>query len=194
LTEAPTNDGAADPLFREIVDGDPDRGVVVFDALLRPVFASSLVRSRAPDATSSLRPLVANARDRADAAPAADLMLEVVGERAWRVSITPVRRESTRWFVVRLNPSASGGDPTIRRLQTRFRLTLRESEVALAVAKGLSNGETARSLGITEKTVKNALVAIYAKCGVRNRVELALRVHDAPVTSHDDLHPTVNDR
>ena len=55
-------------------------------------------------------------------------------------------------------------------------LSERESEVAREVIVGRSNKEIARSLGITERTVKAHLGAIFAKLGVRDRLQLALRL------------------
>jgi DNA-binding NarL/FixJ family response regulator len=55
-------------------------------------------------------------------------------------------------------------------------LSEREAEVAREVAAGRSNKEIARSLGITERTVKAHLGAIFAKLGVRDRLQLALRL------------------
>ncbi|WP_068635879.1 response regulator transcription factor [Thauera butanivorans] len=55
-------------------------------------------------------------------------------------------------------------------------LSQREREVAQAVASGMSNKEVARMLGITERTVKAHLGAIFEKLGVRDRLQLALRV------------------
>ncbi|MDR2925433.1 MAG: response regulator transcription factor [Azoarcus sp.] len=55
-------------------------------------------------------------------------------------------------------------------------LSEREAEVARAVATGQSNKEIARTLGITERTVKAHLGAIFIKLGVRDRLQLALRL------------------
>ncbi len=55
-------------------------------------------------------------------------------------------------------------------------LSLREAEVALAVADGLSNREVAAKLEITERTVKAHLSAAFEKMGVRDRLQLVLRV------------------
>jgi DNA-binding NarL/FixJ family response regulator len=54
-------------------------------------------------------------------------------------------------------------------------LTARELDVAILVAKGLSNKEIARRLGTAEGTVKAQLHNIYEKLGVRNRTSLAVR-------------------
>lgn len=53
-------------------------------------------------------------------------------------------------------------------------LTARERAVAEEVARGATNKETARNLGITERTVKAHLGAAFAKLGVRDRLQLAL--------------------
>tara|TARA_R110001583_G_scaffold132142_1_gene284018 strand:- start:770 stop:1390 length:621 start_codon:yes stop_codon:yes gene_type:complete len=55
-------------------------------------------------------------------------------------------------------------------------LTEREREVALAVARGLTNKEVAAALAITERTVKAHLSAIFEKLAVRDRMQLALRM------------------
>ncbi len=63
-------------------------------------------------------------------------------------------------------------------------LSRREREVALAVAEGASNKEVARALGITERTVKAHLSAIFLRLGVRDRMQLALFVNaDRPATA-----------
>lgn len=55
-------------------------------------------------------------------------------------------------------------------------LTERERAVALAVMEGRSNKEVARQLDITERTVKAHLSAIYRKLGVRDRMQLVLKM------------------
>ncbi len=56
-------------------------------------------------------------------------------------------------------------------------LTEREREVALAVAAGASNKEIARSLDITERTIKAHVGATLEKLGVRDRLQLSLVVN-----------------
>lgn len=55
-------------------------------------------------------------------------------------------------------------------------LTERERAVAEAVARGATNKEAARALGITERTVKAHLGAVFAKLGVRDRLQLVLEL------------------
>jgi len=56
-------------------------------------------------------------------------------------------------------------------------LTPREAEVARLAADGLSNKAIARSLGVTEGTIKVHLNAIFRKLGVGNRSDLIRRLH-----------------
>ena len=58
-------------------------------------------------------------------------------------------------------------------------LSKRETDILRGVAKGLSNKEVARDLGIQEKTVKHYMTAILGKLHARNRVEAALIAHNA---------------
>lgn len=53
-------------------------------------------------------------------------------------------------------------------------LSKREKEVALFVAKGMSNQEVADKVYVSLRTVKAHLSSIYEKTGVRNRLELGL--------------------
>lgn len=51
-------------------------------------------------------------------------------------------------------------------------LTQRQREIVVQLARGLDDKSIARNIGIAEKTVRNQLAAIYAKTGVRTRVQL----------------------
>ena len=55
-------------------------------------------------------------------------------------------------------------------------LTARERAVAEEVARGATNKEAARNLGITERTVKAHLTGIFRKLGIGDRLTLALSV------------------
>ncbi|MBE1878578.1 response regulator transcription factor [Myceligenerans pegani] len=72
-----------------------------------------------------------------------------------------------------------GHDPSVRGL-----LSPREAEVMDLVADGLSNGEVAHSLFVSEKTVKNHVNSLFAKLGVTTRsqaIVLWLRRGHGPV-------------
>jgi DNA-binding NarL/FixJ family response regulator len=57
-------------------------------------------------------------------------------------------------------------------------LSDREAEVAEMVGRGSTNSEIARSLHLSEATVKTHLTRVYAKLGVRTRTQLALLLGD----------------
>jgi DNA-binding NarL/FixJ family response regulator len=54
-----------------------------------------------------------------------------------------------------------------------LKLTKRQREVLSFLARGLSNKEIARALGIAEATTKIHLAALLRALGVRNRTEAA---------------------
>lgn len=56
-------------------------------------------------------------------------------------------------------------------------LSQRERQVAEAVSRGATNKEIARVMGVTERTIKAHLSAIFEKLGVRDRMQLALVVN-----------------
>lgn len=56
-------------------------------------------------------------------------------------------------------------------------LSQRERQVAEAAARGATNKEIARVMGITERTIKAHLSAAYEKLGVRDRMQLSLLVN-----------------
>lgn len=59
-------------------------------------------------------------------------------------------------------------------------LSARESQVARAVSAGRSNKEVAAKMFISERTVKAHLGAIFEKLGVRDRLQLVLRLSVSP--------------
>jgi two-component system, NarL family, nitrate/nitrite response regulator NarL len=61
------------------------------------------------------------------------------------------------------------------------RLSAREREILAHLAAGESNASIARRLGISEKTVRNQVSAVFTKLGVPDRIKAALLVRDAGV-------------
>jgi two-component system response regulator DesR len=57
-------------------------------------------------------------------------------------------------------------------------LSSRERQILVTVIMGLSNGEIAQRLNITESTVKSHMASIFEKLGVRSRAEAAEMVTD----------------
>ena len=78
------------------------------------------------------------------------------------------------WFdtsaLARAHPPGASGS-TVGKLSS---LTAREREIVSLIAEGLRNDEIARRLGITPKTVKNQLTALFDKVGVSSRLELVV--------------------
>lgn len=81
----------------------------------------------------------------------------------------------------RLRTSLANKHPNeVREMEkTLSALSPREREVALAVASGASNKEVARDMGITERTVKAHLTAIFERLGVRDRMQLSILINGA---------------
>ena len=67
---------------------------------------------------------------------------------------------------------AASPNPGPVNAQSIEQLSKREMEVVSCVAQGLTNREIAKSLGLSEHTVKNYLFRVYDKLGVSSRVEL----------------------
>ncbi len=83
-----------------------------------------------------------------------------------------LRRAGLNWRPsARREPEANGGFEW--QSAALHQLTKRELEVAELVLAGLSNGEVARKLFVSEATVKKHLRAVYDKLGVHSRVQLA---------------------
>ena len=72
------------------------------------------------------------------------------------------------------------GEAALKQLDA---LTEREREVAVAIGQGKSNAEIAGELYMSIATVKAYVTRIFYKLGVDNRVQVAIRVHDAGLAS-----------
>ena len=59
-------------------------------------------------------------------------------------------------------------------------LTNRELQITQLVATGMSNKRIAKTLDISERTVKNHLHSIFQKTGVEDRLNLAIRLKGQP--------------
>ena len=92
------------------------------------------------------------------------------GGRCYRIRTLPLGRRANGKIVM-LDPHPS--EHQIRPNVEGFKLSARETEVALLVIQGLTNREVGERLGITEQTVKDHLHSVFEKIGIRRRTELA---------------------
>lgn len=179
--------------LRELMDADPEYGVVLLSPDRRVLYSNVAARSHLRDGTPrgqdallpesverAIQDFVLRAQSQRG-----PLTLELNypsdTERKLRINVEAVRRDQNLYVVLRTQSATPWAEPTVRRLQSRFGLTVREAQVAAGVARGHTNREVADQLGIVEKTVKNVLMSVFNKCSVKNRVQLALRAYDAPV-------------
>lgn len=125
-----------------------------------------------PAQEEGLQALEAGARGYLHALATAEVLQQVV--TAVRSGGLWVGPELLRLVVRTVSARLSDGRPPNSSLLDS--LTPRERQVAMAVVTGASNKEVARSLDITERTVKAHLGVVFEKLGVRDRLQLALRL------------------
>jgi len=75
------------------------------------------------------------------------------------------------------NTATLGSKVTAKSIAWQAHLTSREIEVAELAANGASNTSIASQCNITERTVKAHLSAVFEKLHVKDRLQLALKVH-----------------
>ncbi|MDJ0973403.1 MAG: helix-turn-helix transcriptional regulator [Planctomycetota bacterium] len=180
-------------LGKELLDSDPERGVALLGLDGRVLYSNTAARTYLRDGTTRGRDGLLPAsldgwlvqfieRIQSHRGPlSTEVHYPSAEDRRLRVTFETRYEGERPHIVLRAYPATPWLEPSVRRLQARFGLTLREAQVAAGVSRGHTNREVAAKLGIVEKTVKNVLMAVFTKCSVRNRVELALRAYDAPV-------------
>jgi DNA-binding NarL/FixJ family response regulator len=111
--------------------------------------------------------------------PPADLVTGVRAVAAGDAVVAPnVTRRLLDAFVDHLPDPATGRSPVDERLH---RLTAREREVLVEVARGRSNIEIAHRLTVSEATVKTHVGRILTKLALRDRVQIVVFAYEAGV-------------
>ncbi len=81
-------------------------------------------------------------------------------------------------FIVALITRLSEAQPkAINEHKALDKLSVREREVALLLAQGLTHNEVSKTLNITVRTIKAHCSAIYEKLAVKDRLALSLLLH-----------------
>jgi DNA-binding NarL/FixJ family response regulator len=113
--------------------------------------------------------------------------LEIVGEILRAIRLVAAGEAMLSPTVTRklVDFMAADGAPAVsaHALELLAELTDREREVAVAVGKGASNAEVAAELYMSVATVMAHVSRLLCKLALDNRVQVALLVHDAGLTS-----------
>jgi len=113
------------------------------------------------------------------AQPLQALLSEVSSLRATHLPDDLIRRdlevlEDSVRRVLRHARTAPAPPEDLEPRSKRDALSIRELNVLRQVAAGLSNKQIARTLGISEKTVRNHLTRVFSKLGATNRTEAVI--------------------
>jgi DNA-binding NarL/FixJ family response regulator len=116
--------------------------------------------------------------------PPADLLSGIRAVAAGDSVVAPrVTRRLIDTFTPHLPDPATGRTDTDERLR---RLTDRERDVLVLVARGGSNTEIAAALTLSEATVKAHVGRILAKLGVRDRVQIVVFAYETGVVTRGE--------
>ncbi len=101
-----------------------------------------------------------------------DVVKRALNEGASYLLEKPFAASELVSIVSRLLREADDTSHLVERGLSRAALTDKEAEVAKLALKGLPSAEIAEVLGIRDKTVRQHLSQVYAKCNVTTRAEL----------------------
>ncbi|MFF4412052.1 response regulator [Streptosporangium sp. NPDC001559] len=113
----------------------------------------------------------------------AELLGAIRDVAAGEAALSPrVTRRLLERFAPQLTPSVAERDERLARL------TSREYEVLVQVARGLSNAEAAAALNLAEATVKTHLSHVLLKLGLRSRAQVVVFAYESGVVRPTTLH------
>jgi len=78
------------------------------------------------------------------------------------------------------------GTRHVQSLLERFRLTEKEFEISLLMAKGLNNRQIAEALKYSDGTVRNYVSSVYEKIGVRDRAKAVIFLRDSGFQANEE--------
>jgi DNA-binding NarL/FixJ family response regulator len=107
--------------------------------------------------------------------PPDDLLAAIRAVHSGDAVVAP---STTRRLLDRFTPMLPGAGGERRHAEID-RLTEREREVLLLVAQGMSNGEIARKLVLSEATVKTHVGRILTKLDLRDRVQAVVLAYES---------------
>ncbi len=107
------------------------------------------------------------------------------GDALLAPSIT--RRLVERFAAGELNPDPTGADADMAASHRDLaRLTQREREVMVMLARGRSNGEIADELRLSQATVKTHVARIFAKLHLRDRAQAVVMAYETRLVAPGD--------
>jgi DNA-binding CsgD family transcriptional regulator len=112
-----------------------------------------------------------------------DLMLRK-GHRTYRFGFRLLNADPMRIYfphepqgeIILKRGTNSGGLLKIERYADLYGLTIREEEMIRSIYRGMTNKEIAAYHRISPETVKRHIYNIFAKCGVRSRTQLVMKL------------------
>ncbi|MEU2762454.1 MULTISPECIES: response regulator transcription factor [unclassified Streptomyces] len=107
--------------------------------------------------------------------PPAELLAAIRSVHSGDAVVAP---STTRRLLDRFSPMLPGGEKEPKNKHIG-KLTEREREVMLLVAQGLSNGEIAARLVLSEATVKTHVGRILTKLNLRDRVQVVVLAYES---------------
>lgn len=116
--------------------------------------------------------------------PPADLVTAIRAVHSGDAVVAP---STTRRLIDRFAAQLPSGPPTVSAASSR--LTGREREVLLLVARGLSNVEIATRLDLAEGTVKTHLGRVLAKLALRDRAQVVVYAYESGLVTPSDRPP-----
>jgi DNA-binding NarL/FixJ family response regulator len=118
--------------------------------------------------------------------PPAELIAAIRAVAAGDAVVSPrITRELLNRYAGALPIGAPGEDDQLHPILAR--LTDREGEVMLSLARGLSNAEIARDLFLSEATVKTHVTRILGKLELRDRVQAVVLAYEEGLVDRQGL-------